>query len=131
MPGATVIITEIGTSTGTEPNQAGTALVCDTTNVNTQCCRGSDSGNGPVGFWYDPDGAQIPRGADAGPLYRTGSTEQVRLSRMSGSVMGPLGAYECRVPDSDGMEQVAVIYIQSSKLFFFGGGGHYYNSVTT
>ena len=95
LPGDTVLITDIGTRTGTDPDQAGTALVCVTTNINTQCCRGSDhSGSGPVGFWYFPDGAQVPRGTNAGPFFRTASTLQVRLGRMSG-VMEPVGAYEC------------------------------------
>ena len=92
--------------------------MCVTDNVNTQCCRGSDSGTGPVGFWYDPDGTQVPRGNNMGPFFRTGSAQQVRLSRMSG-VIGPVGAYECRVPDSNGVEQVAFINIQLSKYFYW------------
>ena len=100
--------------------------MCVTDNVNTQCCRGSDSGSGPAGFWYDPDGAQVPRGM--GPLFRTGSTQQVRLNRMSG-IMGPVGEYECRVPLPNEMEetQVASINIQLGKSFCWGMG-HYYSS---
>ena len=77
-----------------------------TTNVNIQCCRNSDSGgNGAVGDWYFPHGTKIPRGANIGNFFRTGSVQQVRLSRMS-HVMAPVGAYECRVPDSSGVVQV-------------------------
>ena len=116
LPGSTVLITEIGTQGSSDPDQPGGALVCVTTNINTQCCRGSDGGN--VGEWYFPDGSMAPRGfAHAlGNFGRTGSTHQVRLNRIS-NVMKPLGTYECRVPDSNGEEQVAAIYIrvQQSK----------------
>ena len=47
---------------------------------------------------------------------RTGSTQQVRLGRMSG-VIEPVGRYECRVPDSNGVEQVAAINIQLRKCY--------------
>ena len=128
--GSTVLITDIGTQGGTDPDQTGGALVCVTTNINTQCCRGSDhSGSGPVGYWYFPDGSQVPRGNNAGPFFRTGSTQQVRLGRMSG-VMAPLGAYECRVPDSNGVEQVAAINIQLSKCFLEMYESTCYYSVT-
>ena len=115
LPGSTVLITDIGTPGGTDPDQPGGTLVCVTTNINTQCCRNSDSGgNGAVGEWYFPDDTEILRGANTGPFFKTRSTHQVRLGRMSG-VMEPVGAYECRVPDSSGVEQVAVINIQLSK----------------
>ena len=90
--------------------------MCVTTNINTQCCRGSDGGNG--GDWYFPDGTQVLRGTASGNFGRTGSTHQVRLNRLS-SVFEPVGAYECRVPDSNGVEQVAVVNIQLSKSYTF------------
>ena len=60
LPGDTVLITDIGTVNGTESNDTGTALVCVTTNINTQCCRRSDGGN--RGEWYNPNGTIVPRG---------------------------------------------------------------------
>ena len=125
LSGDTVLITDIGTFVGTEPDETGNALVCVTTNVNTQCCRGSDhSGSGPVGFWYDPDGTKVPRGNNMGPFFRTGSAQQVRLSRMSG-VMEPVGAYESRVPlpGSTVETEVATINIQLSKYFYWSMHG--------
>ena len=112
LPGSTVLITDIGTPGGTDPDQPGGTLVCVTTNINTQCCRNSDGGN--VGDWYFPNGTRVIRGNGAAPFFRTPSTYQVRLGRASG-VMGPVGAYECRVPVPDilGVQQVAVINIQS------------------
>ena len=46
LPGSTVLITNIGTQGGTDPDQPGNTLVCVTTNINTQCCRNSDNNNG-------------------------------------------------------------------------------------
>ena len=80
-------------------------------NVNTECCRGSDhSGSGPVGFWYFPNGTQVSHGNNSGPLFRTGSAQQVRLSRMSG-VMELVGAYECRVPLPGSEKETEVAHI--------------------
>ena len=108
LPGDTVLITDIGTLNDPDPDQAGTALVCVTTNVNYYCCRFLDGGN--RGEWFFPDGTIVPRGNGAGPFFRTGSTQQVRLSRMPG-VMEPLGEYQCRVADGNRVEQVAMAYI--------------------
>ena len=90
--------------------------MCVTTNINTECCRGLDGGN--RGEWYDPDGRIIPRGSSTITFFRTGSTRQVRLNR-SPNIMPPVGAYECRVPDSNGVEQAASINIQLSKYFYW------------
>ena len=69
-----------------------------------------------MGEWYHPDGTIVPRGSNIVGFFRTGSTKQVRLSRMS-SVIPPVGAYECRVPDNSGVEQVAVVDIQLSECY--------------
>ena len=73
-----------------------------------------------VQFWYFPNGTQVSRGTNLGPLFRTGSAQQVRLSRMSG-VMEPVGAYECRVPlpGSTVETEVAIMNIQLSKYFYW------------
>ena len=67
-----------------------------------------------MGEWYNPDDTIVPRGTSSLGFFRTGSTEQVRLNRMP-DVISPVGAYECRIPDSNGVEQVAVINIQLCK----------------
>ena len=97
LPGDTVVITDIG-----EFTDPGTSLVCVTSNVNTECCRGSDGGN--VGEWHFPDGTIVPRynqdpNAD---FSRSAFTHEVRLNRRNTGAMLPTGAYECRVPSLGG-----------------------------
>ena len=94
LPGDTVLITAIGHSE-TDPDSS---LVCVTSNVNLNCCRGSDGGN--VGEWHLPDGTMVPRNRHASTsanFTRSGFTHQVQLNRRS-SAMSPTGIYECRVP---------------------------------
>ena len=116
LPGSTVFITDIGTAGSNDLDQPGGSLLCVTITVNTQCCRGSDGG--ALGDWFFPNGTQVRRGNGAGLFFRTGSAQQVRLNRMS-DIMAPVGAYECRVPDSNGVEQVAVMIILLSECFVF------------
>ena len=94
LPGDTVLITDIGA----EPTNPRSFLVCNTTNVNTKCCRGMDGGN--VGEWFFPNGSMVPRnrGSPNGNFTRTGWTHQVRLNRRN-NAMTPLGTYTCVVPD--------------------------------
>ena len=101
LPGDTVLITDIGEFTAATADGAGTSLVCVTSNVNTQCCRGSDGGN--VGEWYFPNGDIVLRNNMAGTadFSRSGFTHQVRLNRRN-NAQGPTGAYECRVPSLGG-----------------------------
>ncbi len=55
--GATVPITSIGVSNGED---AGSSLVCVTSYVNTNCCRGMDNPIGdPVGNWVWPNGTIV------------------------------------------------------------------------
>ena len=100
LPGDTVLITDIGATISGTP-YPGLALVCNTTNVNTNCCRKSDNPpDGPaLGDWYFPDGTVVPKG-NVGTITRTVYTHQVRLSRRS-NAMAPTGDYECRVPDEN------------------------------
>ena len=91
IPGDTVLITSIDSES---------PLVCVTSNVNLDCCRGIDGGN--VGEWHFPDGTMVPRSSNApssANFTRTGFTHEVRLNRRN-SAMSPTGIYECRVPDS-------------------------------
>ena len=100
LPGDTVLITDIGDFASmvdiTDPDRS---LVCVTSNVNTECCRGSDGGR--AGEWYFPDGNQVPRNAESDDFSRSGFTHQVRLNRRN-NAMGPTGVYECRVPSLGG-----------------------------
>ncbi len=80
----------------------GPSLVCVTSNVNTNCCRGSDHpGSGPVGNWIYPDGS-IVIGNSANPngdFTRSSYYLQIRLNRKRSNGMSPTGVYTCEVPD--------------------------------
>ena len=95
--GDSIFITDIGEALPV-PNNADprSSLVCNTSNINTNCCRSRDGGN--VGEWYFPNGTIVPRGSTGGDITRTGYTHQVRLNRRN-NAMTPLGNYTCVVPD--------------------------------
>ena len=116
LPGDTVLITNIGLSTLVDDtSDAGSSLVCITTNVNTNCCRGTDGGN--VGEWYFPSGTIVPRNRASpnGDFTRSGFTHQVRLNRRN--AMTPLGSYTCVVPDMNtAMNHTATITISGEHL---------------
>ena len=100
LPGDTVLITDIGIDILADPNP-GSSLVCNTSNVNDHCCRGSNNPNGSsLGEWYFPDGTIVPRPSSNADFTRTAWTHQVRLNRRNNAMI-PLGAYECRVPHMD------------------------------
>ena len=103
LPGDSVLITDIGEQPTDVRSNAGTTLVCVTTNVNSECCRGGDhSGGGSLGNWYYPDGSVVPSpGAETSTdtVSRVVYTEQVRLSSLGGTATGPYGVYRCDVPD--------------------------------
>lgn len=97
------------------PIDPGTSLVCETKNVNTQCCRGSDGGN--VGEWFFPDGTMVPRNRDGSGngFTRSAFMQQVRLNRKFDDVLLPTGVYECRVPGYNDFEYRANITLAISK----------------
>ena len=105
LPGDSVLITDIGEQPITR-SDAGSTLVCVTTNVNTQCCRNGDKNNNPnggaVGEWFYPDGSMVPRanniGSSTNIFARFPYTQHVRLSSV-GTPTGPLGVYRCDVPN--------------------------------
>ncbi len=114
-PGSSINITDIGEQPG-ERSDAGSTLVCVTTNVNTGCCRGSDNPNGEgIGGWLDPNNRQIPSpsalGGATNVFTRYLHTEQVRLAIVGGTPLGPLGVYTCVVPDMNGVDVSATITI--------------------
>ena len=107
LPGDSVFISDIGYQPGTRADP-GSTLVCVTTHVNTECCRGTDNPNnpnpngGPVGEWFYPDGSMVPRsnniGSSTNIFARYPYTHHVRLGSV-GTPTGPLGAYRCDVPN--------------------------------
>ncbi len=114
-PGSSINVADIGEQPG-DRSDAGSTLVCVTTNVNTQCCRGSDNPNGGgIGHWLDPSNTQIPSpsalGGATNVFTRYLFTEQVRLSIVGGTPSGPLGMYICVVPNINGMDVSATITI--------------------
>ncbi len=107
LPGDTIPITDVGDSylpgSGVNQDDPGPSLVCVTSNVNTNCCRGRDhtGTSGPVGNWLFPDGTII-LGNNANPtgdITRSSNTQQIRLNRKRPDVMSPTGVYTCEVPD--------------------------------
>ncbi len=114
-PGSSINFADIGEQPG-DRNLAGSTLVCVTTNVNTECCRGSDNPNGGgIGGWSDPNNTPIPApnalGGATNVFYRVLFTEQVRLAIVGGTPTGPLGVYTCVVPDMNGVDVSATITI--------------------
>ena len=96
LPGDSVLITDIGSNASL--GDAGSTLVCVTSNVNTKCCRPRDGGN--IGEWYHPNGIIVYRNSAVyrdDIFTRSGYTKQVRLNRRANAV-GPLGVYRCDVP---------------------------------
>ena len=117
LPGDTVLITDIGAFTIRDDPDPGRSLVCETRNVNTQCCRARDGGN--VGEWYFPNGTIVPRNYHSrisSSFTRSGFTHQVRLNNIHDAA--PTGLYECRVPDDNGVLQAASINITTGKYMF-------------
>ena len=103
LPGESVFFADIGkfVSTSDDRSDPGTSLVCVTSNVNMNCCRGMDGPNsGSLGEWHFPDGTIVPRNSDApsANFTRSSFSHQVRLNRMN-NALSPNGIYECRVPD--------------------------------
>ncbi len=113
-PGSSINVADIGEQPG-DRSLAGSTLVCVTTNVNTECCRGSDNPNGGgIGGWLDPNNTPIPSpsalGVATNVFTRYLYTEQVRLATV-GTPSGPLGVYTCVVPDMNGVDVSATITI--------------------
>ncbi len=100
-------------------NDRGAALICNTDNINTECCRSSDNnGNGPIGDWFYPDNSQVIHNSqDASTnntFVRTLFQREVRLVKR-GNPAEPLGLYKCEVPNFRGDTVSASIYIMSSE----------------
>ena len=104
LPGASVLISNIGPQPANHSNP-GSTLVCVTTNVNTACCRSGDNNmmtnatTGAVGEWYYPNGSPVPRTKSiVTDFARFGFTHHVRLAREASDSTPPPGVYKCEVP---------------------------------
>ena len=121
-PGDSILISDIGPE-GANRTDAGSSLICVTTNVNTDCCRSSDNVNnntngGAVGEWIFPNDSMVPRNTNTTYSFiRRGFTEHVRLTRPTENPAGPLGVYRCEVPSGvNGSNISSNITLVSSKL---------------
>ena len=110
-PGDSILITDVKVHVTSGANiitGPGDSLVCDTTDVNTQCC----TDRGDVGEWFFPNGSMVLRNFNTGPdtpVIRTGRTNQIRLNfrRHPTSLTGE---YTCVVPETNSlMNQTAGI----------------------
>ncbi len=119
-PNETVFIEDMGPLVANRSDR-GAALICNTDNVNTECCRNSDNnGNGPIGDWFYPNNSQVLHNDDDTNsiniiFVRVVFEKEVRLVKR-GSPTGPLGLYRCEVPNSRNETVSASIYIVSSEL---------------
>ena len=112
---SSVVITTIGAQLN-QRSEAGTTLVCVTTNVNENCCRSDDGGS--IGDWRGPDNVLIPRSSEAssGDVFaRVGYTHQVRLSRRLDEI-SLLGIYTCEVPDPNGVVMTVSVTITGMTI---------------
>ncbi len=119
-----ICITDIGVQP-LDRDDPGHTLVCDTSNVNQNCCRNAESGIGAIGNWYLPTGLPIislnklqNNGSINDTLYRVLHTHQVRLGS-TGSPTGPLGFYICSVPNINGVYINASIKITCKFAYYF------------
>ncbi len=107
LPGDTIPITDVGDGfpgeSGANLDDPGPSLVCNTSNVNTMCCRGSDDppGGSGQGSWLYPDGTTVPgnSGNTERNFTRSRNAQQIRLNRKRTDVMFPTEVYTCEVPD--------------------------------
>ena len=98
LPGDTILITDIGSENTNDKSDPRSSLVCNTTNVNTQCCRGQNNpSGGSRGEWYLPNGTRILNTPDTN-FSRTRYNQTVRLNRRN-NVMSPTGVFTCEVPN--------------------------------
>ncbi len=115
----TVYIEDIGPNIVANRSDRGAALICNTDNVNTECCRSADNnGDGPIGDWFYPNNSQVLHNDvtnSTNIFVRVVYKREVRLVTR-GSPTGPLGLYTCRVPNSRNETVSASICIMSSEL---------------
>ena len=123
LPGDSVNLSDIRKQPVEDRPNAGSTLVCVTTNVNTACCRERDNNDvtnataGAVGEWLYPNNTQVPRpNGNVVDFARIGYNRTVRLAREVSDSTPPLGVYTCQVPEpSTGDLHKASITIQEGE----------------
>ena len=104
LPGDTILITDIGNAVNSI--YPGSSLVCNTTNVNSDCCRSADNtmpnGKGR-GEWYFQNRTKIFNNGSYN-FYRTRSAQKVHLNRRNEAIQLTAMAedFTCGVPNDDG-----------------------------
>ena len=119
-----MLIDDIGTQPDEHRVDPGSTLVCDTRNVNSMCCRGSDNyyGNGALGDWYyNLDNTKVPANKDSMNLtnlfVRVGYAHQMRLSKKGNP--SALGEYRCVIPhEFTGVNISATINVVAGKYSY-------------
>ena len=90
--GSTVLRTDIG--------EGVAALLCTTDS--TTCCTNAP-GETRAGYFYFPDGTQVPiQGIATSPYYRTRGSRMIGLNRRSNIPTQPTGQFRCEIPDASG-----------------------------
>ena len=98
--GDSIQITDVGVHHGDDG--PGDSLVCNTTYVNTLCCKDT----GGAGEWFFPGGSMVPRNIDDpnrnSQIIRTGRANQLRLNFRTRQT-SPTGEYTCVLPETGGL----------------------------
>ena len=76
-------------------------LLCVTPD-NVTCCSTAETGGDPLGYWYFPNGTQVPTNDTGWLFYITRGPGVVRLHRRT---RGVSGIYHCVIPDQSGVNQ--------------------------
>ena len=76
-------------------------LLCVTPDNST-----AETGGAPLGYWYFPNGTEVPPDSTGWLFYSTRGPGVVRLHRHTGGVSG---IYHCVIPDQSGVNQT--IYV--------------------
>ena len=85
--------------------ESDAALLCKTDLV--ACCRSYDTGSGPLGYWFFPNGTEVPNfiinvQGLMWDFYRNRGPSVVRMNRRRGGVNG---IYRCKIPNQNGVSQ--------------------------
>ena len=81
------------------------SLLCVTPDSIT-CCSTAETRGVPLGYWYFPNGTEVPTYDTGWSFYTTSGPGMVRLHRRAGGVSG---IYRCEIPDQSGVNQT--IYV--------------------
>ena len=93
-----------------EEIEEGNVIFCLTNH--SACCRNAETGSGGVGFWYFPDGSEVP--AFGGGFSRDRGPSSVALTYTSSPTPPPSGLYRCVIPDSNGESVILLAGVYGS-----------------